>query len=249
MRYLFAMLCLYFVAACTLEQTQEEKEADMIGITENKIGWSASGTLTHKNELNTVSLQANFSDAKNYTAQFKVTGDLRNKQAVAEITWSVEGNFIRRLVSVADGVSVQGAGQAISIKIRDVSSFPLIPGSSADYLVTVSVVPGTRGSTSNPPTYNGGYYIVADANTKDVAVPDNAGVISVAALIGTGIPGTPIAENSVMIAQMDSGGNVLARYDPREFFWAPLLPGCSKVTVINTSGADITLTVIFGIDG
>jgi hypothetical protein len=262
MKYLLLILVLMFGAACTIEQTnEEEKEDDMgrfgelddgLGRLERhnkKEGWSASRTLTHKDLLKEVSLQVDFPTSKNYTAQFRLMGDLRNKKTQAEITWTVEGNQIRRVITVADGVSIQGSGQNVAIKIKDVSTANLIPGSSADYTALVVVAPGTRGSTSNPPTLAGGFFIVADANTQDVATPSDSGVISVAVTLGTGIPGTPIAQNSVMIAQLDSGGNVLARYDPRNYFWVPLHPGCSKITIINNSGAPITTSVEWGIDG
>lgn len=261
MKYLILILVLMFGAACTVEQTSEGKEDDMgrfgelddgLGRLERhnkKEGWSASRTLHHSDPLTEVSLQVDFNSAKNYTAQFRLTGDLRNKKAQAEITWTVEGTQIRRVISVADGVSIQGSGQNVTIKIKDVSTAALIPGETPDYTALVVVTPGTRGSTSNPPTLSGGFFVVADANTQDVTAPVDSGVISVAVTLGTGIPGTPIAQNSVMVAQIDSGGNVLARYDPRNYFWVPLHPGCAKITIINNSGAAIVTSVEWGIDG
>ena len=248
MRYLMMLLILILGAACTVETSQGNEDA--MRLETNKKGWSASGTLTHRGQKE-VSCQADFyENPGNYTAQFKVSGDLRNKKVIAEITWSVEGNQNRRIVSVADGTSVQGAGQGVSIKIRDASTQNLSPGWDTDYIASVTIVKGSRGSTANPPTFDAGDpVVIADANLATVQVPQNAGIISVGVLLATGIPGTPIAENSVMVIQMDAGGNMQSRYDPRQFFWVPLFPGVDHLNIVNNSGADCIASVIFGVEG
>lgn len=255
MKYLILILVLMFGAACTVEQTNEGKEDDMgYGELEDGLGrlfkkyrgWSASGTLTQAGHKE-VSLQADFPVATDYTAQFKISGDLRFKQAIAEITWSVEGNAVRRRISVADGVSIQGAGQAISIKIRDDSS-AVVPGIPTDYTVSVQVVPGTRGSTSNPPTLKGDAHILVGASALNLNIPQDSGIISVAVLVEN-TAHNPIPDQAISVRQQDSAGLDVALYDPRQYFWVPLQGSATVLRLENNTADTLIFTVIYGVDG
>lgn len=218
---------------------------------EKKFSWSASGELQQHNPLKTFSLQCDFNkEPGNYTAQFSVNGtDLSRKRPIAEISWSVEGNTVRRIISIADGVSIQGAAQNTNIKIYDTSATVLVPPDTGLYRVSVQVVRGTRGSTSNPPIYDSGDVSTIPAfGATTIAVPLNAGVISTAVTV-TDVSGVLLPQNQIFVSQRDSGGINRNAYDPRQYFWVPLSPGCTEIYIQNLTAEIILAKVIFGIDG
>lgn len=249
MKYIIAILVMILSAACTLEQTVEKGDEEMTrGIDViGKLGWSASGVLT-QNGSREVSLQANFPEAKSYTAQFSISGtDLRYKKAEAEIKWVVEGNFVTRRITIANGVSIQGAGQAVSIKIRDVSPV-VIPGVATDYTVSVQVVPGSRGSTNNPPTLSGDAHIVIGGASLNLNIPDNSGVISVAVLVENTLHNA-IPDQAVIVRQQDAAALDVALYDPRQYFWVPIQGSATVLRLENHTADPCAFTVIYGIEG
>jgi hypothetical protein len=128
-------------------------------------GWSANGVL-HALVYNEVqSCQANFPESGNYSVQFAVTGPggINNGvQAEAFITWSVAGNNVTRRVSITNGATVSGMGQAVKISMYDVSVLAT-PGTP--YGVSVQVVKGLRPDTENPP------FLVPHAFVDENATP------------------------------------------------------------------------------
>lgn len=251
MKTLIIMLIALLTACANHTAYQENEEEDMTapGLPGNKkSGWSASGKLTQLNRLTKVSMQANFVDApQNYTVQFKLAGDLRLKRTEAEIVWSVEGNDVRRLVSVADGVSVQGSGQGVKVTIYDVSNDAVPVGVSADYVASVQLVSGTRGSTGNPPVLSGDRASILAGGSQTFQIPTNAGITSVGVSVGTG--GNPIAEFDIAVTHQDSGATSLSTYDPRQFYWVPLTPGTTQIQITNFGASTIEVKINYGIDG
>ncbi len=247
-------IVLMFVLACTTNTTEGDYDMSGFGLPgapgNRKQGWSASGTLIQKNALKNVTLQADFPAAENYTAQFKLSGNLLSKRVEAKVTWSVEGNSVSRIISVADGVSIQGTGQGVRIIAYDASLNTPGPGDVTDYQVSIQVVPGTRGSTSNPPIldrYQGGF--IAPAGTATFAVPDDAGIISVAVPVGE-FAGGAIPDQAIQVRQEDGTGSLWTQYDPRQYFWMPVLPGVTSIVINNRSVTEtIYAKPIFGIDG
>lgn len=234
-------------AGCTFENSNGDVDMD----DSKKIGWSASGKLEQLNTLREVSLQANFlANPRNYTAQFKLSGDLKRKKVQAEITWSVEGNSIRRVVTVSDGTSVQGTGQGVNIKVRDISTLAIAAGTDPEYIASIQVVPGTRGSTSNPPTLDTMLATLIAANSfLDVPVPTDAGVISVAVTVASPIAAV-IPDQQVQVQQIDSTSGIQNNYDPRQYFWVPLTPSVTIIRIYNFSLLNaIYAKAVFGIDG
>ncbi len=229
-------------------------------------GWSATGTMRNNGISAASHLQANFlpevgrhDPSKNYTVQFTV-GPTKNpvtKQiisvgvnAIAEIKWSVEGNDVRRLVSVANGVSLTGVGEAVRVAVFDRSIGGLVI--PADYDVSITVAPGSRPSLNKPVTLaslNGtsfGYSLLA-GTSQVIAIPQDAGIISTYVTVAdTTAVKAPIANQAAQVAV--GGSDQL--YDPRDFTWVPIVPGALNMTLFNNSAAQSMLfNVTFGIDG
>lgn len=235
------------------------------------IGWSQRGLLkANSSAVIGVQLQVDFSgQMQTHTIQFDGFDnnldvgngpDARTAVAEAEILWSVEGNTIRRLVSVLDGQSVSGAAQAVAINIRDVT----LNGNAVEYSVGMSVVPGLRASTEQPPTLriNGinsavpGVPIqfgtgLVPAGSMTWTVPANCGAIS--AMISSAVVGVAanLDDSDLLIAFSVSNTQIIKRLDARgSNLWIPLFSGTRTITVTNNSAAKtIHVSCTLGIDG
>lgn len=252
-------------------------------------GWSATGTMRNDGESKAAHLQVNFAEregnpspSKNYTVQFSVgpTFLTSTKQLahlpvnpVAEIVWSVEGNSVRRLVSVTNGMSVTGVGEAVKVSVKDdtLSSFA---GNHCTYQVDITCAPGSRASTQQPPTYypetrdqSGTFSIVGagpvayPGHTIDVPVPQNAGVISYFAqwMAFDPITFATIAATEVdwFIEELAGGSLTLKKYSAEQVNgWVPISPGCDTIRIhalFPNIGAlapwQLDTNITFGIDG
>lgn len=252
-------------------------------------GWSATGTMTNDGQSKAAHLQVNFLEregtpgpSKNYTVQFSVgPTKIRSTQAlspkpvnpIAEIVWSVEGNSVRRLVSVTNGMSVTGVGEAVKVSVSDatLSSFA---GQAVDYQVDITVAPGSRASIQQPPTYypeereqSGVFAIIgtgpqaAPGVTADIVVPQNAGVISYFLEWLAFVQGTEaliaVTQTDFYVEELAAGGQSLKKYSPILINgWVPISPGCSTLRIhglFQTIGAlvawQLNTQVTFGIDG
>ncbi len=214
-----------------------------------KKGWATSGVLT-TNGASSLSLQADFHDSGIYTIQFGIiAAPTQIYAAIAEISWTVEGNTITRRINVANGTSISGGGQAVSIKLRD-DSVPLIitPDQNGTYNVAISITPGARATSSVPPILKGAVstFDVAPGGNFSLAVPQDAGIRSVQCLVTVDTPGTKQAT----LIQGNVAGSELAESDASIPDFVPLVPGCNVLIFENTSATlNETVTILFGIDG
>lgn len=228
-----------------------------VPITSKKKGWQQAGPLATNDTTKFVTLQANFEDEPgNYTVQFGVpqppsaTGTtLGSYSCKADIFWSVEGQTIKRTVSVGNGVSVTGTGQGVKVRIYDDSGTVFGPGGDP-YIVSAQVVKGTRPNVGKPPTIWNNWFQVAAGGVGTLAIPQDAGVISINVQVGelaaSGIP--PIC--NVLIKSLS--GAILTQFDPNAVgaAFVPIPPGAAQVEFDNFSAADAyRVQVNFGIDG
>ncbi len=213
-----------------------------------KRGWATSGTL-QTDGASSVSLQADFHDSGIYTVQFGVNvpdGQIYN--AVADVSWTVEGNTIQRRINVANGTSISGGGQAVSIKLRD-DSVPLIvvPTQNGSYDVTISITPGARATSSVPPILKSlptATFVLA-LGVLSVPVPQTAGVRSVQCLVAAG---TGVTKAGILV--QSNTNTALAESDGSIPEFVPLVPGCTSVSFFSTNAvAGQTVTILFGVDG
>lgn len=244
----------------------------------HKTGWSAEGPLISASDANpnpqdAVHLQVDFGEAaaQYYTLQFSLvppafadtenTADIRGK---AEIRWSVEGNFVRRVVSVWNGSSISGLGQGVSIKITDDTYNPDDAPTSFIYRVSVQVTKGTRPTLggTQPPIYQpllAGEiapltldpditWLVPAGSTLDVPIPEDAGVNCV--YIGTqGSSGAALEPEAVQTIQFANGIGVMYGTLRNCNRFEPLLPGATQIRLGNNTAADLRVTIFWGVEG
>lgn len=152
-------------------------------------GWAQTGKLRTGNPNQTVAFGANFPHAHYYTLQFAVVRPntpvaSQNQVAVeALIVWSVAGNQVKRRVSVGNGTSISGPGEAVSVTIYDKTQNN---GQTmgVEYDVTVQLTPGSRPSTTQPPTLTPDMFlpsvlpIIPGGALVNIPIPLDAGAIS-----------------------------------------------------------------------
>ena len=227
-------------------------------------GWSKSGDLEQGNPLKDLSLQCNFPQAGFYTVQFGVQIDpaILVPDITAEVTWSVEGNDVRRKISVANGVTISGTGQACRVVIRDETA-GVGPGGPL-YSVFALVSPGTRpGSHIRPllrtpwPTQVGGATIIGDiviippGAFANIDVPVNTGATSLdVEAVYNGAHG-PLNLTDVIVSQIPTPPFPVKAYYPWiETGFVPLAPKARTINISNFSAVDtIVASVLWGIDG
>lgn len=266
------LLSLFLVLACQpLDETDqldfENRDVMTIDNRTSQGGWSTSGFITSQDgENSAVKLQAIFPKADNYSVQFSVgTGNGNLINPTAEIVWSLEGNSVRRLVSVINGLTVTGMAQGASVRVYDAVPTNMGPmGPQVTYPVGVQIAPGVRAAENQPPTLvisqapevpgaNSmlfGQSILAAGTNIDVQLPIGAGIISAYCTVsGFGVP-TVITEADIQVLHYNSGGFTLKSYDPRLLGFVPLGPDTTTIRIANFSAAGIYLvSLTFGIDG
>lgn len=232
----------------------------------NLTGWSQSGNLFIKQSQQGVSLQAQMEAANVFTVQFGL-GQPQSatpvfRKPMADISWSVAGNTIRRRVDVIDGLSFSGVG--VHPKVRLFDGLDPSIGLGMDgviYTGSISVAPGSRPSQNQPPvlapetcTVGVGpaalYFrerTVPTMTSIIFPVPTDAGCISVnIGAVRNAFAGAIDATN-FLIRQVDTAG-ILRSYIERDVF-IPLSPGTSSIQVFNQSADNMMISCLFGIDG
>jgi hypothetical protein len=227
-------------------------------------GWSATGSLFTFNPTRRVTLQANFPNSEDYTVQFNVDyppipappPGWNPITTEATIVWSVEGNSVRRRVSVCNGVSVTGVGQACRVEIMDTTIQLAGAGApkNVEYPVSVQVAPGTRAPIQQPPTLSrltspNGYIVVPAGTFTIVPIPQDAGAVSVYVAVRI-TPSLPVVPEGQALVSQELPGIIVRSYDARTFEWVPLAPGATQIRFDNfTAAQTMSISVVFGIDG
>lgn len=248
------LLVAFIMNACLSEVETEDMTTPIpVKVVTPGEGWSGSSNI-RAGTRQAYSIQAKFPKIGQYTVQFEIgntpapLGDDVFK-ATAEITWSVKGNGVRRLVNCANGMSVSGTAEAVSVKIIDASILDVNP--PFDYVVGAQIAPGTRASVQQPPFLEDIKYTVLPGNTQDVLIPKDAGVISVYVATSVAVVGQSIASGAIKVEQL--GGTLdLKAYDPRDGVWIPISPGADRLRLFVAGTGPVNgvkFTPVWGIDG
>jgi hypothetical protein len=225
-------------------------------------GWQANGLLKTGNPVGAVQLQAQFNQQmQTHTIQFNgadnnLTGPVNALRTEAEIIWNVEGQPIRRVVSVLDGMAISGVAQGVWVNVRDVT--PPNGVGEITYQVGLTVAPGVRGNTGQPPTLrlqsdaaSGDSTNLAPGATGNWLIPAGVGALS-AYITAFPTPGSaPLADNDISILfrsangtnQMHLGKDGCFRY----------IPFTNQVQIIRIKNeravGDVFFTCLAGIEG
>lgn len=218
-------------------------------------GWGQSGELIAGNDSKRVTLQFPLKRAGEATVQLGC--DIRNAEfaavrfaAIAEILWSTNGNTVRRVVSLKDGMSVTGVGEHVKVIVTDASRSDDIIPNNLQWAASIMVAPGSRSATQQPPYLEEQTpFDVAAGATAEVPIPENSGVIS--AFVTAAAPiGVALADNNVLVDQMFLA-QVVKSYDPRNYGWVPITPYADRLILRAAAavGGNVRFGVVWGIDG
>lgn len=234
-------------------------------------GWAQSGPLTSGDLNKVIKLQCQFPVAGVYTVQFNLLGATLDKylNPVAEIVWSAAGNFVKRKVSVTNGVSITGVAEAVDVRVRDESvsvnvADPATPPSPSNLIQTyegsIQVARGGRPSTQQPAIFydtyvnsNGqrliGSKVIANGAASDIPIPRDIGIISVyISPLNAITPATGVATSTATFLTFGSIEQGSIPFDT----WAPVPPNAAairyRVNALSPYGSVDFLTA-WGIDG
>lgn len=273
--WLAGLMTALMVSSCTVE-IPERIGGDMTASNGKKDGWSASGELRLGSSSKEVSMQADFDTPGTYTLQFDIKYPLSpsvgffdwDMAAEADIFWSVEGNSIRRRVTITPGASISGTGQGVKVRLLDASQDNLGGISeSANYPVSVQLAPGIRGGEAYPILQRAGdsvFTTVAGPVTKlGNTVPRDAGVkaIRVFATVetvgGLILPCPGLFALQLRVNETNGGPPFVytSVIDPqdRDFIVLPKSASAYEVNVnaalIPAGAVNASVAVLWGIDG
>lgn len=239
-----------------------------------KLAWSASGDLLVGGSEG-YTLQADFDTPDVYTIQFSITPPRSNEvgpsqliKPQADIFWSVEGNFVRRIVSVVEGNAISGAGQGVKVKVYDWGAvadpftFPTVR-----YQVSTQVVRGTRAANTNlPPVLNtisnagdpnvrinfSSAILLNPGGTYTHLVLPHAGIQAVYFEARTNNPvDPPLQQNDLIVEQAVALiGTPMATYNYEAHGrWIPLYAGTTEVRYTNNGPVPLLVAPLWGVEG
>lgn len=195
-----------------------------------------------------------------YTLQFSFVDtekDTSNQDFVptcrAIITWKVDGQHQRRVISVVSGASISGVCNAVDVSLQDIPN-----GGDATigkkYKVQATLSRGLRANTQEPPTLTvDGSQGIANGANATWNVPQDAGVTQLYVLLATGSTADVFLDTTVIVTMADNAlpsPNLLGTYYPLKCcHWVPLAPGTQRVVIFNGTGVTLFAQVLWGIDG
>jgi hypothetical protein len=231
-------------------------------------GWSQGGELftgagVGGSRGKAVVMQADLPWEDSLTVQFNVSGPasglIANTRAV--ISSSVQGNEIRRTITVVDGSSITVRGKTVRVTVRDHTVAALSSG--VKYVVQVLATLGVRAAPAQPPVLAplvvgavaGGPYtspilgsqLVVAGSSVFIQVPSDAGIVALQ--VQANGSGALIALGNLQVLQNTVGAGSQAIYEPREYDWVPLFPNVNEIQLNNQSADDARMSLMFGIDG
>ena len=251
---------------CTFETYHPVEFEDDMAKQKGKItGWAGTADLVTGRGVNAkfsrFPVQAELEEEGSLTTQFNLIGPTANCRA--EIISLVNGNAVRRVITVIDGASITTRGKNINVRVGDFTDSNISSGEA--YQVAVLSTLGIRAGFKQPPylipltfgtQVNGpfspatGVIDISSPGSVYVPVPENAGVNSVFVTVAS-IDGTPVPQESIRVFHLTPGGGLaMNAYDPRNYDWVPLGPNTTIIQIFNSnSSPDVQIAVTFGIDG
>ncbi len=245
---------------------------------EPRLGWSQSDTLHvatngAQGSGEMLSMQANFATSVlgpgDWTLEFNL---LQGRQAdtvyaaEAEITWSVAGNFVRRVIDVKSGATISGVAEAVSVKVKDRGQYlgPLIPWPGPPvpfdpatmirpemlaYVASVQATKGTRAGWEQPPVLSGPVLasIAGGGASPIIPIPQNCGVVAyyfrAGNSTGAAFDPTAVVVNQQNAIGIDVSANILGHG------WLPISNNTRSIQIRNGSAVSIQPAIMWGIDG
>ena len=176
----------------------------------------------------------------------------------AIITWKINGQHQRRVISVVSGAAISAVAEGVDVKLIDLSQYPV----GYKYKVQVTLSRGVRPAVEQPPVLfdtKGLQFVLSTAPDNEVffQVPEDSGVISVYPFLGypDGIATPQFDAINLRMEFLDEAQITNYGYmqPPVRGQWIPLIPGTGLVLFqrSDTSGPTdaVGVSVLWGIEG
>lgn len=183
-------------------------------------------------------------------------------RAVGVIRWSENGNTVTRMFDIVKGLQISTPGRVLDVSVIDATplDLPLItgdggapvptPGAGTDYTVTAIVERGNRAAESRPPTLFGGSAILGSHASETVAIPYQAGVISLE-VTASEQSTFPTVQPNILVSFTTASGGIFKQYSvTADSGFVPIPPGATEVTITNADPANGAIVgITWGVDG
>lgn len=254
------LLCLFCVSCCA--EVEEENMSKIVGSFTSvmhrtaSLGSAAAG-LPALNTSNFIPGVQQALHPGEYTLQFQVLPppDGQGFACYAIVDWKLDGQQIRRKVSVFSGAAITGMAESIDVKIVDVSGvgttgFPTV---AQKYKVAMTLSRGKRGDIQQPPILITQPDAIEFGTPAPVfLIPQDAGVVS-AMVLTTAPDGTQDGLTKIIVQQITTGGLPTQSYHPDTIpgAWIPISPLAVQLSILNsdTENDPPLGNVIWGIEG
>lgn len=176
---------------------------------------------------------------------------------VAALRWSENGNTVQRMIDVVKGAQISTPGRVLDVSVIDTTpkTLPLTdatptPGAGTEYTVSCVVERGNRAAESRPPTLYAGSAKLASHASETVAIPYQAGVISLQ-VTASEDTAFPTVQPNILVTFTTASGGVFDQYTTgANSGFIPIPPGATEVVITNADGANgAVVTLNWGIDG
>ena len=193
-----------------------------------------------------------------FTVKFGVLPPANGKgfNALATITFSINGSPIVRKVSVGSGVEISGPADAITVHVDDVTP-AAYANNGQDYQVTCAIAPGTRANSPYPTLDDvsvggsGIYVLPTTGATTSIPIPQDAGVVGawVSAITTSAASLNPTTTITAASSGVTTNLFETGLTDPMVHF-LPIPPGAINLIAGNRDTTNINaLTVLWVVDG
>lgn len=165
----------------------------------------------------------------------------------AVITWKVNGQQVRRVVSVTNGLAITCHCEGVDVVLTDTTY--RVGENSSGGEVSITLAPGVRPSIEQPPVYQDipqGTTVPA-LNQVTIPVPENAGVNQFMLFIGQ--IGSDLNKIAVSQQDPDSNSHALSLASGIVNRWITMAPGVASLRIINQDALNTTAYVLWGIEG
>ena len=258
--------CLPFLSACTLEiEMPKNDEGLRQEAPAGRLRAWAQSAIINPDGTNvpvpqgqsSFSLQCKLDAPSVFTVEFEIGPSLDPaiplpiNKPTAEIEWTVNGNTVRRVVSVVNGTSISGTAEFVKVKFFESES----GASTAPYAATAMVSPGVRAAVVQPTNQSTDSVALDAAGMAGpgevfIDVPQDKGIVTFRVFAWDEAETGALDMTKILVLQQTSANNTISGFqDPNEAKFVHLNPSVTVIKVVNLGSVGARVFIVWGVDG